>query len=62
MGAAAEILTVSGILKVFEIIFGFIAIFLHRYGDYGSMVFFGTSDIQLQPVSLYLTFLKTVAS
>lgn len=52
MGAAAEILTVSGILKVFEIIFGFIAIFLHRYGDYGTMIFFGTSDIQLQPVRI----------
>ena len=47
MSATAEICTVSGILKVCEILIGFIALIIHRYGDYGSMIFFGTSATQL---------------
>ena len=52
MGAASEaICSVSGILKVFEILLGFITVIIHRYGDYGKMIFFGTPAVQLSPVS-----------
>ena len=51
MSATAEICSVSGILKVCEILFGFITVIIHRYGDYGKMIFFGTSAVQLSPVS-----------
>merc|ERR1712141_632438 len=49
MSATAEICSVSGILKVCEILFGFITVIIHRYGDYGKMLFFGTAAVQLSP-------------
>lgn len=55
MSATAEICSVSGILKVCEILFGFITVIIHRYGDYGKMIFFGTSAVQLSPVSHAVT-------
>ena len=48
---ASEIWTFSGILKILEIILGFITVILHRYGDNGRLIFFGSSAIQLQPVT-----------
>ena len=50
MSGANEILSVSGILKIFELLFSFIAVIIHRYGDYGSMIFFGTSAVSLSQV------------
>jgi hypothetical protein len=34
--------------KILEIVFGFIALIIHRYGDYGKMIFFGTTNNKLQ--------------
>ncbi len=48
---AGEIFSFSGILKILEIVLGFITVILHRYGDNGKLIFFGSSAIQLQPVS-----------
>ena len=50
MTQSSEIFSFSGILKILEIVFGFIALIIHRYGDYGKMIFFGTTNNKLQQV------------
>ena len=50
MPGIGEIFSFSGILKVLEILLGFITIIIHRYGDYGKMIFFGSVEDQLQQV------------
>lgn len=50
MSYAGEIFSASGILKVLEIVLAFITIIIHRYGDYGKMIFFGNPAIQLSSV------------
>ena len=56
MVGSGEIFSPSGILKILEITFAFIIVIIHRYGDYGHMIFFGTSASQMTPVSdKYLT-------
>ena len=47
-----EAFSFSGILKIVEIVLLLIAIILHRHGDSGGYIFFGTADQQLQYVSL----------
>ena len=46
-----EALSVSGILKVLETVTLFIAVLLHRHGDHGKYIFFGTSAVQMKAVS-----------
>ena len=46
-----EALSCSGILKIMEVIFGFIIIMIHRNGDNGGYLFFSTPYQQLQYVS-----------
>ena len=41
----------SGILKIIEIVFLFITIIIHRYGDNGTYLFFATAGEQIQYVS-----------
>ena len=53
MGSTAEIFSASGILKVLEVLISFIAIMIHRYGDYGRAIFFGTSSEVLAQVKSY---------
>jgi len=45
-----EILSLSGILKVFEVVLLFVVTLIHRHGDYGKYIFFGTSAIQMKAV------------
>ena len=52
MTNSGEIFSPSGILKILEVSFAFITIILHRYGDYGHMLFFGSSQTQMSPVSI----------
>ena len=52
MPGIGEIFSFSGILKVLEILLGFITIIIHRYGDYGKMIFFGSVEDQLQQVGV----------
>merc|ERR1712007_322044 len=49
MTNSGEIFSPSGILKILEVSFAFITIILHRYGDYGAMLFFGSSQTQMSP-------------
>ena len=51
MVGSGEIFSPSGILKILEITFAFIIVIIHRFGDYGHMIFFGTSASQMTPVS-----------
>ena len=48
-----EALSLSGILKVVEFIILFIAAILHRHGDNGKYIFFGTSAIQMKAVRTF---------
>ena len=52
MTNSGEIFSPSGILKILEVSFAFITVILHRYGDYGHMLFFGSSQTQMSPVSI----------
>lgn len=54
MGQVGEAFSFSGILKIIEIVLGFITVIIHRYGDNGKLIFFGTSAIQLSPVRYFL--------
>merc|ERR1712141_634032 len=49
MVGSGEIFSPSGILKILEITFAFIIVIIHRFGDYGHMIFFGTSASQMTP-------------
>jgi hypothetical protein len=49
-GHVGEALSVSGILKVLEFILLFCAVILHRHGDNGKYIFFGTSAVQMKAV------------
>jgi hypothetical protein len=50
-GNLGEALSLSGILKVVEFILLFCATILHRHGDNGKYLFFGTSAVQMKAVS-----------
>ena len=45
-----EALSVSGILKVLETILLFTTVLIHRHGDNGKYIFFGTSAVQMKAV------------
>ncbi|CAB4059440.1 unnamed protein product [Lepeophtheirus salmonis] len=44
-----EVLSVSGIFKILEILIMFITVLLHRFGDYGLYLFFGTTSVKMAP-------------
>jgi hypothetical protein len=62
-GNLGEALSLSGILKVVEFVLLFCATILHRHGDNGKYLFFGTSAVQMKAVSvsgsIQLSFLGT---
>jgi hypothetical protein len=45
-----EVFTLSGILKLLETALLFTALMVHRHGDHGKYVFFGTTTQSLLPV------------
>ena len=49
--SVGEICTGAGVMKLIEMVLVFTTIFVHRYGDKGRYVFFGTANQQLQSVS-----------
>jgi hypothetical protein len=58
-GYMGEILSISGILKILEVILLFVVTLIHRHGDHGKYIFFGTSAIQMKAVRvgcIYLHF------
>ncbi len=48
-----EALSVSGILKVLETILLFTTVIIHRHGDNGKYLFFGTTAVQMKAVRGY---------
>ena len=49
----AEICTVSGFMKVIEFCLVLSAMLVHRYGDKGRYVFFGTATQTMSAVSMH---------
>ena len=50
-GIARELCNVSGVLKFIEIILIITTLLIHRYGDMGNYVFFGTTMDEMAVVS-----------
>lgn len=49
-GSMGEVLSLSGIFKVFEVVLLFVVTLIHRHGDHGKYIFFGSSAIQMKAV------------